>query len=230
MKIRIGLTVAVLGILLSGCASVPQAPVQLAPNALASTAGRVGVVMKALPTVDTHLLGADCLLCIAAASIANSALTTHTRTLPYEDLPKLKNDVADLMRKKGINVTVIAENLDIDALSDFNGKGPNIAKKDFSPLQKKYNIDKLAVIDIRKMGMLRTYSSYFPTSDPKAVLQGVGYIVNLSNNTYEWYLPVNVTKSADKNWDEPPKFPGLTNAYFQALELGKDKFLQPFIN
>jgi hypothetical protein len=59
------------------------------------------------------------------------------------------------------------------------------------------------------------------------LLQGVGYIVNLKNNTYEWYLPVLVTKAADQNWDEPPKFPGLTNAYFQALEIGKDSFLRP---
>lgn len=230
MKIRIGLTLAAFAVLLSGCASAPQKPVQLAPDALKSTAGRVGVAMKALPTVDTHLPGAGCLLCLAAASIANSSLTAHTRTLPYEDLAKLKNDVADLMRKKGVNATVIAENIDMDALADFNGKGPNIARKDFSPLQKKYNIDKLVVIDIHTLGMLRTYSSYIPTSDPKAVLQGAGYIVNLSNNTYEWYLPVDVMKSTDKNWDEPPKFPGLTNAYFQALEVSKDKFLQPFIN
>lgn len=84
------------------------------------------------------------------------------------------------------------------------------------------------VFNITTLGISRTYADYFPTSDPKALLQGSGYLVNLSNNTYEWYLPVNVTKSTDGNWDEPPKFPGLTNAYFQALEIGKDSFLKPF--
>ncbi|MBE0620149.1 MAG: hypothetical protein IH605_06120 [Burkholderiales bacterium] len=184
--------------------------------------------MTALPKIDTHLRGADCLLCMAVAAGMNSTLTTYTQTLPYEDLPKLKNKVAELIRKKGTNATVIAEDLKIDALTDFDPKGLNIAKKDFSSLKGKYNIDKLLVIDITAIGMLRTYSAYVPTSDPKGMLEGTGYIVNLSNNTYEWYMPVSVVKSTDNNWDEPPKFPGLTNAYFETLEIGKDSFLKPF--
>ncbi len=215
-------------IVLGGCATTPQQSVPLDQNTLVSRESRLGVAMTALPKVDTHLRGADCLLCMAVASGVNSTLTPYTQTLPYEDLPKLKNDVAELIRRKGTNATVIAEDLKIDALRDFDAKGPNIARKDFSSLKKQYNIDKLLVIDITAIGMLRTYSAYIPTSDPKGVLEGTGYIVNLSSNTYEWYMPVNVVKSTDNKWDEPPKFPGLTNAYFQALEIGKDRFLKPF--
>jgi len=184
--------------------------------------------MTTLPKVDTEFPGAGCLLCLAAAAAANSSLTAHANTLPYEDLPKLKNVVADSIRKKNTDVIVIPEDLKVSELTDYGTAGPNIAKKDFSPLKQKYKIDKLLVIDIAALGFTRTYSAYFPTSDPKSLLRGAGYIVNLTNNTYEWYLPIVVSKSADKNWDEPPKFPGLTNAYFQGLELGKDRFLEPF--
>lgn len=228
MKTRIGLTLAAISLLLGGCVSPPQVPIELAPNSLTGTTGRVGIVMTALPKVDTEFPGAGCLLCYATASAANSSLTSHAQTLPYEDLPKLKNEMADVLRKKGTNVVVIAEDLNVEALSDADNKGPNIAAKNFGPLKQKYYVDKLLVINITSLGFVRTYSAYIPTSDPKAVVQGKGYLVNLSNNTYEWYLPVNVTKSADKNWDEPPKYPGLTNAYFQVLELGKDNFLLPF--
>ena len=186
--------------------------------------------MTPLPKVDTSFPGAGCLLCIATASAANSTLTDYARTLPYEDLPKLKNYVADKIHKKGPNVIVIADDLRIDALSDYSGKGPNTAKKDFSSFKQKYNIDKLLVIDIASLGFVRTYSAYIPTSDPKGAFRGTGYIVNLNDNTYEWYMPVDIAKSADSKWDEPPKFPGLTNAYFQALEIGKDSFLKPFGN
>jgi hypothetical protein len=230
MKSQIGLVLTAVAIFLGGCAAAPQLPVPLASETLSSKTSRVGVVMTPLPKVDTHLPGAGCLLCLAAASIANGKLTTHTQKLPYEELPKLKNDVADLLRKKGTDVTVIAEDLNVDTLPSYATKGPNIATKDFSPLQKKYNIDKLLVININTLGMVRTYSSYIPTSDPKGVLEGTGYLVNLNNNTYEWYLPVNITKSADNNWDEPPDFPGLSNAYFQALEMGRDSFLKPLNN
>lgn len=61
-----------------------------------------------------------------------------------------------------------------------------------------------------------------------AVVSGEGYLVNLNSNVLEWYLPINISKGADGNWDEAPKFPGLTNAYFQAIELGKEAIKKPF--
>jgi hypothetical protein len=228
MKIRFGLILAAFAVLVSGCATVNQMPVALTQNSIDTHAGRIGVVMTALPKTDTYLPGASCLLCMAVASGMNSKLTAHAATLTYEDLPKLKNEVSNLLRKNGTVVTLIEEDLNLKALPDFSAQGPNIAKKDFSSLQRKHQIDKLLVIDITMIGFERTYSGYIPTSDPKGVFVGLGYIVNLKTNSYDWYQPVRVTKSADQAWDEPPTFPGLTNAYFQSLEIGKDQFLQPF--
>lgn len=230
MNIRIAAALSLLTALLSGCVTPPQNPIPLATTTMESKTDRVGVAMKAIPQIDTFFDGAGCLLCYATASIANSSLTTHTKTLTTEDLSNLKNMIADLLRKKGVNVSVINEDLKLDALSDFDNKGPNVAIKDFTTFKKKYNIDKLVVIEIDRLGMVRTYSGYIPTSDPKATFQGKGYLVNLTSNAYEWYLPLNIMKSADKNWDEPPKFPGLTNAYFEVLEMGKDAMIKPFTN
>ncbi len=231
MKARFLLLLVSVAFFLGGCVSAPQLPVSVDQTKLNGQGGKLGVVMSAMPKVDTFFPGANCLLCIAAASVANSSLTDYTRTLPLEDLSKLKNDVATLIRKKGVDVIVIDEDIKVDALDSYSKEGPNVAKKNFTALQKKYSVDKLLVIDIRSVGMLRPYASYFPTSEPKGILQGTGYIVNLSNNTYEWYMPVDIAKSTDAGkWDEPPKFPGLTNAYYQALELGKDSFLGPFKN
>lgn len=230
MKNRIAPTLIAVSILLGGCVTAPQTPIELTQDTLSAKSGRVGVAMTMLPKVDTHLLGANCLLCYAAAAAANSSLTTHAKTLPYEDLPKLQNDVVDMLRKKGTDAIVITEPIDVNKLAKNGTKGPNIAIKDFTSLKTQYMVDKLLLIDITTLGFLRTYSSYIPTSDPQAVLQGSGYLVNLNNNTYEWYMPVNITKSSDKNWDEPPQFPGLTNAYYQVLELGKDYYLKPFRN
>jgi hypothetical protein len=226
MKIRIGLALVAVSMLLGGCATV--APQVAVPFAKVSTTGRIGVIMTKLPKVDTYFPGADCLLCMAAASIANANLTKHTQTLPYEDLPQLKDEVVKALKKNGAkNVTLIVEEFSADSLPASSSTTPNAARKDFTALKQTYNVDKLLVIDITMLGVIRTYSAYVPTSDPKAVLAGTGYMVNLNDNVYEWYLPVNVTKSADKAWDEAPKFPGLTNAYFQVVELGKDSFVKP---
>lgn len=229
MKIRFGVILAATVVFTGGCVSPPQQPIALSPSAVGPQAGRIGVAMTALPKLDTQVPGANCLLCLAVASVANATLTTHAQTLTYEDLPKLKSDVASLLSKKGTEVIVIEEDVNIKDLPDFDTQIPNSSKKNFTALQQKYKVDRLLLMDITTLGFIRTYASYIPTSDPKGVMQGAGYIVNLKNNTYDWYLPVHITKSADQNWDEPPKFPGLTNAYFQVLEIGKDNFLKPFI-
>ncbi|QDQ29368.1 hypothetical protein FNU76_16960 [Chitinimonas arctica] len=186
--------------------------------------------MSALPAANTDFPGAGCLLCLAAASVANSKLTTHTKTLGPEDLPKLKQQAAELIRKKGAEAVIIEEPLVVDDLPSASQKGPNQSPKDFAALKAKYGVDKLFVFDIQFLGMQRPYSSYIPSSDPKAVMLGFGYLVNLSNNSYEWFAPVNIVKSSEGAWDEAPAFPGLTNAYYQVVEAGKDAFLKPLAN
>lgn len=227
MKYRVSLFIAAVAFVLGGCAT-PQTPITLTSEALTQQTGKIGVAMTQIPKTDTFFPGAGCLLCIAAAAASNSALTAHIQTLPHEDLPELKNEVAALIDKKGVQTLVIEEAIDLDALPNFGDKGPGIARKDFTQFRERYGIDKLVVIHIASLGVIRTYSSYFPTSEPKGVLTGIGHMVDLSNNRYEWYHPVFVTKSVDGTWNEPPQFPGVTNAYFQALEAGKDEFLKPF--
>lgn len=58
-----------------------------------------------------------------------------------------------------------------------------------------------------------------------AVLRGLMYIVNLNDNSYEFYEVINETKVAGEEWDEPPNYPGITNAYYTVVELGKNNIL-----
>lgn len=227
MNIRMLLSVAA-SVLAAGCAVAPQLPVELAPGAVGPQGGKVGVAMTKLPVQDTEVPGAGCLLCLAVAMSANSALTDHARKLPYEDLPRLKDQVAELLRKKGTDATVIASELDVNALSDSSATGADAAKKDFRPLKAKLRVDRLLVINVAALGFTRGYSGYVPTGAPQAMARGEAYIVNLGTNAYEWYAPLNLSRGAEGAWDEPPSFPGLTNAYFQVIELSKDHFLGKF--
>jgi hypothetical protein len=212
--------------LVAGCATAPQMPVPLAAEKLGATSGRVGVVMSTLPVPDTAFPGAGCLLCQGAAALANSSLTTYARTLTAADLLTLKQEIVALLKKKGVNATAVESDVVMKNLPEISSKAPNMARRDFSSYKGQF--DQLVVIDISQIGFTRSYSAYFPTSDPKAYLIGEGYMVDLSNNTFSWYELINPTKAADGKWDEPPQFPGLTNAYFQMLEMGRDQFKAPF--
>jgi len=229
MKSLFAAVALMVSVLLTGCASPPQTPVSLKSEVLTAKTPKVGVAMTALPKVDTQFPGAGCLLCLAAASLTNQSLTAHVQTLKHEDLAQLKADLAKVMRDKGMDATVIDEPLDVAKLPKFDSKVPNFARQDFTSLKAKYGVDKLVVIQITALGAWRNYASYIPTEDPKAVFMGSGYMVNLADNSLDWYQPIDLRKSADQKWDEPPKFPGLTNAYYQVLEMGKDAVTKPFI-
>jgi len=229
MGFRFGSLLLALGIMaLAGCAVHPQMPVDLKNDSLSTKSGiTVGVVATELPKIDTNFPGANCLLCYAAAAAMNSQLTTHSHTLASEDLLSIKDAVADALRKKGLNVVVIKTPLNVEKLGDYATEGPNVAKKNYTALKDSFKVDKLIVIQLGFVGYQRNYNTYVPTAEPKAVIAGSGYLVNLTNNTYEWYQPITVMKASDGAWDEPPNYPGLTNAFFQAVELTRDSFVTP---
>ncbi len=217
-------TVTLLG-LLTGCAS-PQMRLPLSPQAVATPGVKVGIVMTATPAPNTRFPGADCLLCLAAAELTNATLGTYTKTLAVDDLPKIKGALAERLKRNGATVTMI-DALDVSALPNFDTK-VNFARKNFASVKQQYGVDKLVVIAIEFAGIERAYSSYIPAGDPKAAIRGTAYMVNLTDNTYDWYEPIAVLKASDAKWDEPPVFPGLTNAYFQSIEMVRDIVLAPF--
>jgi hypothetical protein len=228
-SLRAWLAVGAMAVL-AGCATPPQGPIALEANRLNGSSGKVGVAMSAVPAADTHLPGAGCLLCLAAASLANSSLTSHAKTLPSKDLASIQADVVEALRRKGVDVVVISDPIKIEDLPKNTSTAPNAARQDFSALKAKYGLDRLVMIDVTQQGFERTYSSYIPTSDPKGLVRGSAYLVNLGTQTYEWYTTINVVKATDKKWDEPPQFPGLTNAYYQAVEAARDTVVTPLVN
>lgn len=226
-SLAVGVFALILGFL-GGCATPPQQAVPLTSTSLSSSVGRVGVVMSALPKVDTIFPGADCLLCYATASAIGSKLTDHARTLKADELAALQKDAVQTLSQRGIVAVGIDTPFKLDSLPDQPNSGAaNTARKSFASFRSSHNVEKLLVIDIGFIGFERMFAAYVPTADPKAHVAGTVYLVNLSNNTYEWYQPIAIRKSSDGAWDEPPSFPGLTNAFYQALELSRDSVLKP---
>lgn len=216
------------GMLLAGCATKPQTPIGLPAETWHQGHTKVGVVMTDLPKTDFTYPGAGCLLCMAAASMANSTLIDYTRTLPNDELKGLKQEIADLLVRNKQDARLIEAPLNLKALPDFPHK-PDYAPKDFSSFASQYDIDLLYVVQIDSLGISRNYSAYVPTGDPKGTVTGAGYLVDLHTNKYQWFEPVAISKTADGAWDEPPKFPGLSNAYFQAVEQARDVFKKPLV-
>jgi hypothetical protein len=203
---------------------------QMKPGALVPNTDHIGIYVKEIPKPEMKFDG-GCLLCKAAAAASHLELSRYLDTLPANELVNLKNDIAEVLRKKSVDASVITEVINVDELPDASEKGRQLPKKNFTSLKSKFNINKLVVIEVDSMGFIRQYSGYLPKGPPKAFLFGRGYLVNLDTNTYEWYWPIKSYQSTeDKNWDEPPKYPSLTNTYFTLLETVRQRFSNTFIN
>ena len=224
MNIRNLLAGIAVAMSLAACQTAPQNPIALTKDKLAAQQGRVAVAMR-VPSTDLYLPGANCLLCIGVAVAANSSLNDYAKTLKSDELVQVRTEVVEMMRKKGIDAVAIDGNLDLDKLPDLEHT-PNMATKDFKPVAKGF--DHIVVINVQQLGFVRTYSGYIPTSDAKATVEGFVFMVDLKTNAYEWFDHLDITRSADGKWDEGPAYPGLTNAYFQAIEQAKDRIKAPF--
>ena len=217
--------------LLAGCAGPVQQPVNLASDYFAAAkarSGRIGVVMAELPKPDTAFPGAYCLLCIAVANGAHSALSKEVQTFSTAELKPLPADLVALLKKQGLDAVLIEEPLKVADLPDLGASDPlNKSRKNFGALKTKHKLDRLLVVEITALGVWRSYSAYVPTDVPKGVLNGTVSLIDLSTHALEWYLPLALSRAADGAWDEPPKFPGLSNAYYQVLETGMDMVKKP---
>ena len=210
---------------LSGCVAVYQKPIKMEKNYLSSGSKKIGVIFTKLPKPDVHLPGAGCLLCIAVAEANHSSLSAHVDTLSTDDFNTVKKQLLTKLRGKGLNVVELDEKIDLSELPDFDPLKEGFSEKDYRGFRNKYGVNHVLAVQINSIGMERKYSSYIPVADPSAVVLGVSYLVDLKDNSYKWYKHIKVHKSASGSWDEPPAFPALTNAFYQAIESGKEVIL-----
>jgi len=217
----IGLLLAAL--LLGGCAT-RQEPIPLSKDYYSARTSRIGVLVAELPKPDTSFPGAGCLLCIAVASAAHGALTDAVRTWPTTDLQPLKGELVQLLQSRSQQAVPIDEATALTALPNRSGHEAGFAVKDFSSVATRAGVDRLLVVSVHPfgLGVWRNYSAYIPTGAPYAVFKASAFIVDMKSHRLDWYQDFNVTQPAEGAWDEPPKFPGLANAHFQVMELGKD--------
>jgi hypothetical protein len=225
MKFHQSAAVVAAAAMLVACATKPQGPLAMTTGAFQNSASHVGVIL-AEPQRDLYLPGASCLLCLGVAVAANSTLNSYAKTLKDDEIVRVKDDLVSALRKKGLDVAPVDGVVDVNKLPDLK-LGEGMARHDFGAYAKRF--DRVVVVEIRQVGLERPYASYIPTGEPKAVLRGSAYMVDLKTNKLEWYEPIAVTKGSDGKWDEPPSFPGLTNAYYQAIEAGKEQIEKPFL-
>ncbi|NHN38988.1 hypothetical protein G8764_16890 [Pseudomaricurvus alcaniphilus] len=227
MLFRVSLLL-VLAALTSACATAPTQPIALQTEFWDTPNQKVGVVISEIPAPDVFLPGAGCLLCVAVAEGNHATLSKNVDTFDTSELQSLPEEIKHKLESKGLEVVVLSEKFSGKALKKIKSSDPQSPKFDYSSFANDSDITHLLVVEIQGLGIHRNYSSYVPVGDPQGWFSALSYMVDLRTNTYAWYKPVQIFKASDIVWDEPPAFPGLTNAYYQALAEGKSTLTNDF--
>ena len=207
-----------------GCAVTPQNNVNFSPAFWENKEQSIGVYVTELPEVKGHISGAGCLLCLATASAINSDLNTHMKEQSNADLSDIQTLLVASLNERGINAKPVAGPIDISKLAKYSSQEVNAARKDFTSLSEELNVDQLMVVSINTLGTMRNFANYVPVGDPFATFNAVMYVVDTKTNTYNFYEAINLAQYSETPWKEE-NFPGVTNAYYTALELGKTRIL-----
>ncbi len=222
------LSSVIISFALIGCATKPQAPISYDAKLIDSNKSSIGVVINEIPKPNSSFPGADCLLCIATASLYHKTLNSHIDTLKSDDLKNIKDDLVSLLTSRGLKAVSISESVDAKKLPDVAAVQENGPKADFTKIGAKYGVDRIIYININFVGIERKYASYIPVGLPMATARGEVYMVNLKSQKYEWYRPLESTRTPVATWDEPPNYSALTGDFYEAMKSLKNDVLQPF--
>lgn len=212
--------------LLSGCAT-KQAAINFSQESLAGKNEVIGVAASAVPGISVDFPGADCLLCLAAAYAANSDMRTHAKSVTTTELASLQDSMVNKLKSKGYKVVKIDDPIVLHKLPSNSSRKEGYAKYNFTGYSKQ-NITSLVVLNYKTVGFRRNYQAYFPVGPMKAAATGEAYMVSLVDNKLLWHKDFDVIKGVTGDWNNPPKFPELTNSYYAMIEELKDSIIDGF--
>jgi hypothetical protein len=196
----------------------------------------IGVAIAELPKPTAYKAGSQGLLDVAINNAAGGTLEQHLNTLDISRIEKLSDRIATYLTGRGFKIKQIKEPIKLEALNKIEqnnasgGQGSYIASRDFTSLKAKYEVDKLVLVTVSRVGTIRNYYGFIPLGAPAGISNLQGQAINLKNNGLEWNQSVSqIVPSADANWDQPPDFPGLTKAVHSAFDQTRDLLYNNFV-
>lgn len=228
-KIKVVLALLLTGFLF-GCATVPQPPVALDKSYWNSNKPNLGVYVQNADVPQFYMEGDVRLLDFVVIKAVMAPASNHFEKLDLADFDVLRTDIKTRFEKESIEVKLLSEDLKMDDLPDYSDPDDKdqvyFARKDYSKIRDKHAIDHLLIIEPKRVGLARPYHAFMPLGDPRAIFEVRGQLVDLHSNKLIWYADISRSGYSSGEWDEPPVFPGLTNAFYVALEGVKEDVME----
>ena len=179
-----------------------------------SDQGKIGVVMITPQPPGYFKEGSQGLLDVAISNSVTSQIQTKIHALDTSPLNAVPQRFAAALKARHMNVTVVKQ----VALGELKkNETAHFPAYDFSDLARSLNVDKLLIIS-PGTGFSRQYYGFIPISKPKATVAAMELMVTNAKNEIVWLHYYNSAKTVEGDWDNPPDYPILVQAYREALD------------
>lgn len=92
------------------------------------------------------------------------------------------------------------------------------------------NGDQILLLDLQKLGAVRSYYGFFPVSTPKAYCVLKGELINRKDKKVLWRHLATIEEVVGGAWDQPPNYPNFTRALKEAINAAQDEVLDSFFS
>lgn len=217
-------------LLLAGCAHpIPNVP--LNTSFWHQKGKTVGVNIAHPETTGFYKLGQVGLLDDGIDNLMTSDSRNYVEKLAFDPFNKVQYTFVDGLNKRGMKAHVIKAKIDITKLKESGAKDPKTeAVLDFRPLAGLASANYLLIMNVTEAGIARKYYGVIPLGDPVAIFNVEGRLVNLTTNAILWRDQVHELAPIGSNWDSPPHFTALKQAYMRALTSARSDLLLDFFN
>lgn len=225
------LGILLLASLLTGCVTA-QKPVSLAPTFWENKEQSIGVaVTKSVPP-DAYMTGSQGLLDYAINRGNAKDLIAYLSKMELPKLSTLPDTFLNQLQARGFKVKKIDEPIDTSKLAKASAKSTEtkqFSEFDFSKY-KENNIDKLLLINVKRVGTTRNYYGFMPTNPPQAELAITGQLIDLNTHELLWNTDVTNNSPIAEPWDQPTTFENIGVAVKSNIDQGLEKFEQSFFS
>ena len=232
MKISTVVKVSFLFILLLsiGCATTQIA---MKPIYWESTNKKIGVALIDFPVPGAYKIGSQGLLDMAINKAMAGGLESHLKTVKMDQFNEIADRFVDKLIEKGFEAEKINTVVTIDPTINkvYSSNNKKYFKIDFNSILNDKKFDEVLLFSIDRIGTIRSYYGFIPTSAPKGLCEVKGMLVNVSDTEILWLADMGEEEAMVEvigPWNESPDYPNVTSAIDKAIDKGKNYLSSKF--
>lgn len=191
---------------------------------------KIAIAIIELPKAGAYKEGQQGLLDMAINSVMAGSLESHLATLDLNSFTEVADEFITKFETFGLIAKKIEKQHPIKCSIETQN-GVKILRHNAKTIIGNQDVDFVLLLEVKRFGTTRSYWGFIPTSDPWALCESRGYLINAKTNELLWTSEMIEKESKVKSigeWDQSPDFPNLTKAISKSIDNAKAFLITEF--